>query len=43
MKSFLTQMWNNGRISEEKLRSYCPLFISEQDLQEILNSVSAIS
>lgn len=38
MKLFLMQMWNGNRISEEKLRSYCPLFITEQELQEILNS-----
>lgn len=38
MKAFLTLMWTGGRITEEKLRQYCPIFITEAELSEILEN-----
>ena len=29
MKGFLTRMWEKNRLTEEKLRSYCPIFLTQ--------------
>lgn len=36
MKGFLTRMWEKNRLTEEKLRSYCPIFLTQAEVEEIL-------
>ncbi len=39
MYSFILSMYKQGKIDEAKVRSYCPKFITEQQVDEILGSV----
>ena len=36
MKGFLTRMWEKNRLTEEKLRSYAPWFITAEQVEMIL-------
>lgn len=36
MYDFLLHQWLHGKITEEKLKTYCPLYITKEQLKEIL-------
>ena len=38
MYSFILSMWKQGKIDEEKVKSYCPKFITEEQVESILTT-----
>ena len=36
MKEFLWKMWQKGLVDAGKLRSYCPIFLTEAEVEAIL-------
>ncbi len=42
MKNFLMMMWQKKRLTEAQLRTYCPIFLTEQEVSEILNSATPL-
>ncbi|MGI5855362.1 MAG: hypothetical protein ACOX64_02770 [Candidatus Merdivicinus sp.] len=36
MKEFLRKMWQKGLVDAGKLQSYCPIFLTEAEVEAIL-------